>query len=318
VEQRIYTATQADTGRRLDALLPEKYADFSRSQVQKAIKQGMITVNGKRPKPSHAVAAGDGIVIIVPEPEPAVAEAQDIPLDILHEDDDVIVINKPSGMVVHPACGNHSGTLVNALLHHCTNLSGIGGVIRPGIVHRLDKGTTGVLVAAKNDAAHRHLSGQFKLHSVIRKYTALVYGAMAGDQGTIEGAIGRHVADRKKMSVHTNRGRAAVTHWRVLESFTGVTLLEASLETGRTHQVRVHLSSQQHPVVGDDLYGADKKLKQIASKRLLDLLRSVRRPLLHAYHLTFVHPVTSRVMTFEAPLPEDFGGILAGIRGLHA
>ena len=318
MEQLQLTITATDAGRRLDTLLPEKQPDFSRSQVQKAIKEGLIRVNGKIPKASLLVAEGDCIEIDLPEPIPLEAQGEDIPLEILYEDDWVIVINKPAGMVVHPACGNYTGTLVNALLHHCTNLSGIGGVIRPGIVHRLDKGTSGVLVAAKNDKAHRHLSGQFKEHTVSRKYQALIFGALSEEAGTIESVIGRHVADRKKMSIHTKQGRPAVTHWRVLESFTGVTLVEAELETGRTHQVRVHLSSINHPVVGDDLYGADKKLKQIAAKRMLDLLRSVKRPMLHAFHLTFNHPETGRPMTFEVPAPSDFAGILAALRALHA
>jgi 23S rRNA pseudouridine1911/1915/1917 synthase len=307
-----------DVGRRLDRLLPEKQPDFSRSQVQKAIKDGRIRVNGSIPKPSLLVAEGDQIEIDLPEPVPLEAQGEDILLEILYEDDMVIVINKPAGMVVHPACGNYSGTLVNALLHHCTNLSGIGGVIRPGIVHRLDKGTSGVLVAAKNDKAHRHLSGQFKEHTVSRKYQALIFGALPESTGKIESPIGRHVSDRKKMSTQTKQGRTAVTHWSVIESFNGVSLVEAVLETGRTHQVRVHLSSLNHPVVGDVLYGADKKMKHIGTKRMLDLLRSVKRPLLHAFHLSFCHPENGRPMTFEVPAPPDFAVIIETLRAWHA
>jgi len=318
MEQLHITITATDAGRRLDTLLPEKQTDFSRSRVQKAIKEGLVRVNGNNPKPSLLVVEGDRIEIDMPEPVPLEAQGEDIPLEILYEDNWVIVINKPAGMVVHPACGNYSGTLVNALLHHCTNLSGIGGVIRPGIVHRLDKGTSGVLVAAKNDKAHRHLSGQFKEHTVSRKYNALIFGTLPDKTGKIESVIGRHISDRKKMSIHTKQGRPAVTHWRVLESFTGVTLIEAELETGRTHQVRVHLSSINHPVVGDDFYGADKKIKQITAKRMLDLLRSAKRPLLHAYHLTFTHPETGRPMTFEVPAPPDFAEIIATLRAWHA
>jgi 23S rRNA pseudouridine1911/1915/1917 synthase len=318
MEQLHITISATDAGRRLDTLLPDKQPDFSRSQVQKAIKEGLIRVNGNIPKPSLLVADGDRIEINLPEPVPLEAQGEDIPLEILYEDDWVIVINKPAGMVVHPACGNYGGTLVNALLHHCTNLSGIGGVIRPGIVHRLDKGTSGVLVAAKNDKAHRHLSGQFKEHTVSRKYQALIFGALPEATGKIESVIGRHVSDRKKMSIHTRQGRPAVTYWRVLESFSGVSLVEAELETGRTHQVRVHLSSLNHPVVGDDIYGADKKMKQIGTKRMLDLLRSVKRPLLHAFHLTFRHPENGRPMTFEVPAPSDFSGIIETLRAWHA
>ncbi|MCX5900352.1 MAG: RluA family pseudouridine synthase [Proteobacteria bacterium] len=318
MEQLHIIVTASDAGRRLDALVPEKHPDLSRSQVQKAIRQGQVRVNGGSAKPSLHVADGDRIEIDIPEPVRLEATAQDIPLDVLYEDDCVVVINKPAGMVVHPACGNYTGTLVNALLHHCRNLSGIGGVIRPGIVHRLDKGTSGVLVAAKNDKAHHSLSSQFKEHTVTRKYNALVFGSWPADTGTVQSLIGRHVSDRKKMSTQTRHGRDAITHWRVLETFVGVSLVEAVLETGRTHQVRVHFSSINHPVVGDDLYGADKKMKQIASKRVLDLLRSVKRPLLHAYHLTFSHPDTGVPLSFEVPLPADFADILSLLRSWHA
>ncbi len=318
MQQFKYTVTAEDAGRRLDALLPDKMPGFSRSQVHRAITQGRVRVNGKHPKPSLPAVEGDLVDIDLPEPVPLEAQAEAIALDVLYEDDWLIVINKPSGMVVHPACGNYSGTLVNALLHRCDDLSGIGGVIRPGIVHRLDKGTSGVLVAAKKDEAHRRLSDQFKEHTVTRRYHALVFGGFSESAGTIESEIGRHVSDRKKMSTRTGRGRRAVTHWRVLESYRGVTLIEASLETGRTHQVRVHLSSVNHTVVGDDLYGADKKLKQVFEKRVLDLLRSAKRPLLHAFHLAFAHPGTGAPMTFETPEPSDFSGILDSLRSMHA
>lgn len=318
MEQVYITVRPSDAGRRLDALVPEKHPDFSRSQVQKAIRLGQVRVNGGGAKPSLLLAEGDRIEVDIPEPVRLEAIAQDIPLEVLYEDEWVAVINKPAGMVVHPACGNYTGTLVNALLHHCTNLSGIGGVIRPGIVHRLDKGTSGVLVAAKNDKAHRSLSIQFREHTVTRKYKALVFGSWPADSGTVQSLIGRHVSDRKKMSTQTKHGRDAITHWRVLETFQGISLVEAMLETGRTHQVRVHFSSMNHPVVGDALYGADKKIKQIASKRILDLLRAVRRPLLHAYHLTFCHPDTGAPLTFEVPLPADFAEMLAQLRLWHA
>ena len=318
MEQLHILVTESDTGRRLDALVPEKHPDLSRSQVQKAIKLGQVRVNGGSAKASLQVADGDLIEIDIPEPVRLEAIPQDIPLDILYEDEWVVVINKPAGMVVHPACGNYTGTLVNALLHHCTNLSGIGGVIRPGIVHRLDKGTSGVLVVAKNDTAHHSLSNQFREHTVSRKYNALVFGTWPADSGTVQSLIGRHAADRKKMSTQTHHGRNAITHWRVLESFVGLSLVEAVLETGRTHQVRVHFSSNNHPVVGDELYGADKKIKQIASKPVLDLLRTVKRPLLHAYHLTFCHPDTGAPLSFEVPLPDDFADILTPLRSWHA
>jgi 23S rRNA pseudouridine1911/1915/1917 synthase len=222
-------------------------------------------------------------------------------------------------MVVHPACGNYSGTMVNALLYQCTTLSGIGGVIRPGIVHRLDKGTTGVLVVAKNDAAHQGLSEQFKQHTVVRKYSALVFGTMREASGTVSSPIGRHPADRKKMSTHTRRGRNAVTHWNVLETFDMVTLLEATLETGRTHQVRVHLASIGHPIVADEPYGGCKRLKAISFKQLQDACKAIKRPLLHAGYLQFMHPDTGAPLSFTAPLPDDFVRILNILRGgMHA
>jgi 23S rRNA pseudouridine1911/1915/1917 synthase len=318
MEQVYIIVSASDARRRLDALVPEKYPDFSRSQVQKAIRQGQVRVNGGSAKPSLLLTEGDRIELAIPEPVPLEATAQALPLDILYQDEWVAVINKPAGMVVHPACGNYTGTLVNALLHHCKNLSGIGGIIRPGIVHRLDKGTSGVMVAAKNDKAHRSLSSQFREHTVTRKYKALVFGSLQSGSGTVQSLIGRHASDRKKMSTQTSRGRNAITHWRVLETFHGVCLAEAVLETGRTHQVRVHFSSINHPVVGDGLYGADKKIKQVASKRMLDLLRAVKRPLLHAYHLTFCHPGTGEPLAFEVPLPADFAEVLAQLRHWHA
>ncbi|MEI6127847.1 MAG: RluA family pseudouridine synthase, partial [Pseudomonadota bacterium] len=203
----------------------------------------------------------------------------------------VIVVNKPAGMVVHPACGNHTGTLVNALLYHCKTLSGIGGVIRPGIVHRLDKGTTGVLVVAKNDLAHHSLSEQFKNHTVVKKYSALVFGSMEEASGTIRTPIGRHYSDRKKMSTQTRKGRDAVTHWYVKEAFDQLALLAVTIETGRTHQVRVHLSDIGHPLAGDELYGALKKIGSLHVKNVLDALKGLDRPLLHAGHLEFIHPM---------------------------
>ena len=250
MEQVYITVSAADARRRLDSLVPDKYPDLSRSQVQKAIRQGQVRVNGGSSKPSLLLAEGDRIEVDIPAPVRLEALAQEIPLDILYEDQWVAVINKPAGMVVHPACGNYTGTLVNALLHHCTNLSGIGGVIRPGIVHRLDKGTSGVLVAAKNDKAHHSLSNQFREHTVTRKYKALVFGSWPADSGTVQSLIGRHISDRKKMSTQTRHGRNAITHWRVMETFQGVTLVEATLETGRTHQVQGAFFKHKPPCGG--------------------------------------------------------------------
>lgn len=300
---------------RLDVVIAEQATGISRSQAQYAIRQGLVSVNGAPAKPSHKVSTGDVLIVEVPDPIPSTALPENIPLDILYEDDAIVVVNKPTGMVVHPACGNYTGTLVNALLHHCTALSGIGGVLRPGIVHRLDKGTTGVLVVAKTDAAHHHLSEQFKRHTVTRKYQALVYGVPAQGEGTITSPIGRHKRHRKKMAIRTNRGKIAITHWRLLASFRSVSYLEARLETGRTHQVRVHCASIGHPIVGDDTYGGGGGLNTIPDQQLRDHFKKVTRPLLHAGYLQFIHPLTAATMTFEAPLPNDFAHVLQLLKG---
>jgi len=310
-----FTVREVDSGKRLDVFIAEQENSISRSQARYAVAQGRVRVDKKSRKASYRLCAGETVAMEIPEPVPLAAQPENIPVDVLYEDPWVIVVNKPAGMVVHPACGNYSGTLVNALLYQCTTLSGIGGVIRPGIVHRLDKGTTGVLVVAKNDTAHQGLSEQFKQHSVVRRYSALVFGAMHDPSGTISSPIGRHHADRKKMSTQTRKGRNAVTHWKVLESFDTVTLLEATLETGRTHQVRVHLASIGHPVVGDEPYGGLKRLKAISSKQLQDAFKAIKRPLLHAGCLQFTHPEKGALLSFEAPLPDDFVGVLGILRG---
>lgn len=311
----LFTVLEADSGKRLDVVLSEQENSITRSQAQYAISQERVKVNQKSRKASYRVSTGEVVAIEIPDPVPLAAQPENIPVEVLYEDSWVIVVNKPAGMVVHPACGNYSGTLVNALLYQCTTLSGIGGVIRPGIVHRLDKGTTGVLVVAKNDTAHQGLSEQFKKHSVVRKYRTLVFGTMHDASGTIASSIGRHRADRKKMSTKTRKGKNAVTHWKVLETFDTVTLLEATLETGRTHQVRVHLASIGHPVVGDEPYGGCKRLKAITSKTLQDAFKSIKRPLLHAGCLQFMHPGTGTLLSFEAPLPDDFISVLGMLRG---
>lgn len=315
MERLHFTVQEADHDQRLDMVLSQNKTRLSRSQVQHAIKEGRVWVNQVIRKASHKIHAGDTIEIEIPDPIPLEAQSENIPIEILFEDPWVIVVNKPAGLVVHPACGNYTGTLVNALLHHCKTLSGIGGVIRPGIVHRLDKGTSGVLVVAKNDLAHQSLSRQFKQHTVVRRYSALVFGIMYKESGTISSPIGRHYTDRKKMSTKTKKGRDAVTHWKVQEVFDALTLLEASLETGRTHQVRVHLSSIGHPIVGDHTYGASQKLKSISSKSMLDIVKGVDRPLLHAGYLEFIHPHTKMAMSFSSPLPDDFSHVVNRLRG---
>ncbi|MCP4714961.1 MAG: RluA family pseudouridine synthase [Deltaproteobacteria bacterium] len=304
-------------GRRLDVYLAELTMVTSRAQAQKAIGEKRVFVNREVQKAAYRVSAGDVVGLEVVAPVPCKAQAETIPLEILFEDEWVVVVNKPAGMVVHPACGNRSGTLVNALLSHCEVLSGIGGVLRPGIVHRIDKGTSGVLVVAKNDTAHVHLSAQFQQHTIVRKYKALVFGAMEESSGTISGLIGRHMTDRKKMSTRTRRGKHAVTHWHVDESFAGATLLSVMLETGRTHQIRVHLSSIGRSIVGDPVYGSPKQVTVIRSKRVQDTLKGVRRPMLHAGFLQFEHPATAKMLSFEVPMPDDFSQTVACLRNLE-
>ena len=281
---------------RLDRYLAKSLSKkLSRSFIQKLIDGGNVLLNGKAVKRNHKINSGDKIDITVPDPVRTKTAAQNIPLNIVYEDKDVIVVNKPAGMVVHPGAGNFTGTLVNALLHHTKDLSGIGGLLRPGIVHRIDKETTGLLVVAKNDTAHKSLSEQFKAHTVKRKYVAVVRGVVQLNQGTIEAPIGRHPRDRQKMAVTFTRSRRAVTHYTVLKRFKDYTVLELSLETGRTHQIRAHMSYFGHPLVGDGTYG----------KR-----HGFERQALHAKILGFKHPVLKKYMEFESKLPEDMEGLL--------
>jgi 23S rRNA pseudouridine1911/1915/1917 synthase len=303
-----------DSGKRLDVFLAEHQALITRSQVQKAIKESRIRVEHTPQKAAYHVRAGERVEVVLTDPVPLEGQAENIPLEVLYEDAALLVVNKPPGMVVHPACGNYTGTLVNALLHHCTGLSGIGGVLRPGIVHRLDKGTSGILVVAKNDRAHQGLSRQFKQHTIVRQYQALVHGSMDKKSGTIETLIGRHPTQRKKMSALPRKGRQAITRWKVLEEFSGLTLLEVTLETGRTHQVRVHLSSIGHPVAGDAVYGAGKRQRELRSPAMRSIFSEIARPLLHAGYLQFTHPESQARVEFMVPLPEDFMRVLQSVR----
>ena len=289
-------------GQRLDQVLAQ-LAGVPRAQAQRWIEAGRVALDGARARASQRVATGAEIAVDPPEPTPLEARPEAIPLAVLYEDADLIVIDKPAGLVVHPAPGHASGTLVNALLHHCRDLAGIGGVLRPGIVHRLDRGTSGVLVVAKNDAAHVALAAQFKDHSIERVYTALVRGVPGADTGSAVRAIGRHPVDRKRMSVRTKSGRAAETHWRVVQRFpkSSVALLEVRPATGRTHQIRVHLSSAGLPIVGDPVYGKGGESFGLA------------RPALHAAVLGFTHPSSGERLRFEAPLPADFADALAAV-----
>ncbi len=289
---------------RLDKFLSKRALPLSRSQIQSLIKQGKVTINGLPSKSSHGVVAGDKVNVLIPEPQPLKVLPEDIPLDILYEDEDLLIINKPPGMVVHPAAGHYSGTLVNSLLFHCRHLSTINGPLRPGIVHRLDKDTSGTLMVAKTDEAHLDLAGQIKERSVKRKYLTLVEGRLEMDDGTIEAPLGRHILKRKRMAVRHQGGRFALTHYRVLERFKGATLLEITLATGRTHQIRVHLAYIGHPVVGDKTYGR-KGLRQTSL---------INRQALHAQLLGFIHPSRKEYMQFTAPLPHDMGQLLHNIR----
>ena len=299
-----------DPPERLDVFIAGQVPDLTRSAVHRLIEANRVTVDELSPKPSLKLKGGERIVIDIPPPLPATPFAEDIPLDILYEDRDLIVLNKPSGMPVHPGAGNPGGTVVNALLAHCGDLSGIGGEIRPGIVHRIDKDTTGVIVAAKNDRSHQGLSGQFREHTIKRVYVAFVYGVPGADRGRIESSIGRHPVDRKKMSGAARRGKDAVTHWKVVARFSQVSVLELRLETGRTHQIRVHLSEQGFPLLGDPVYGGSGRLSGLKDTKLQTLVRKLGRQALHARVLGFLHPGTGEYLEFSAPLPEDMGRIV--------
>lgn len=287
-------------GARLDRFLAEQYEEYTRSFLQKLIDQGNVRVNGALVKKSGLkLKENDEVCVELPAPLPLEAEPENIPLDILYEDDDVILINKPKGMVVHPAAGHMSGTIVNALLYHCSgSLSGINGVIRPGIVHRIDMDTTGVIIACKNDAAHNCIAAQLKEHSITRRYYAIVHGNLKDDEGVIDAPIGRDPHNRKRMAVNYKNGKNAVTHYKVLKRFGRFTWIECRLETGRTHQIRVHMASIGHPLLGDVLYGPAKCPYPLQGQTL------------HAYILGFVHPSTGEYMEFQAPLPEYFAALL--------
>ena len=302
-----FTVAQSQPATRLDTYLREKFPAASRGAMQRLIEEGHIRVNGKAVKPTHAPRAGEEIEIYFPEPKSAVAKPEKIPLEILFEDKSLLVVNKPAGLVVHPAAGHEEHTLVNALLHHCQgSLSGIGGVARPGIVHRLDKDTSGCLVVAKNDETHLALSKQFAERTVEKLYDALVIGVLAHDRGEIRAAIARHPTHRKRMAVHDDGdGRAAHTSFRVIKRFPSATHAEAEIHTGRTHQIRVHFLHLGHPLLGDETYGAKP------NKKFAELSGYVApRVMLHARKLSFIHPRTGRRVKFTAPLPKDFSRAL--------
>ncbi len=306
----VVTVERSLPGERLDAYLRGKFPAVSRGAIQRLIEEGHIRINGHTVKSTHTPRAGEQVEVHWPEARPAAAEPEAIPLDVLYEDEALLVLNKPPGMVVHPASGNEAHTLVNALLHHCAGqLSGIGGVARPGIVHRLDKDTSGCLVAAKTDETHVALSAQFASRKVEKVYQTIVCGEMERDEGQIRAAIARHPSHRKRMAVDDDAGRAALTGYRVLERLRGATLVAAVLHTGRTHQIRVHFQFLGFPLVGDTVYGNRQ------NARLAELTNyKAARQMLHAHRLSFIHPRTARRMAFEAPLPGDFLDALSALR----
>ncbi len=288
-------------GERLDKYLALIYENQSRSFFQKIIKENLVLVNGKAQKANYRISAEDTVSVTIPKAQEIEIVPEDIPLDILYEDEDVLVVNKPKGMVVHPSAGHYTGTLVNAVMYHCKDsLSGINGAIRPGIVHRIDMDTTGALIVCKNDNAHVKIAQQIKEHSVTRRYRGIVNGVVKEDTGRIEGAIGRHPVERKKMAINEKNGKPAITHYKVLERFNNHTYMEFELETGRTHQIRVHMASIGHPLLGDTLYGSGKNPYHLQGQTL------------HAMVIGFIHPSTGAYLEVEAPLPEYFQKLLKG------
>ena len=294
MDKRTLTATSEDAGKRLDAYLAEALPELTRSAAARLCQEGQVTAGDKPLGKNARLNGNETITVTLPDPEPLEAVPQDIPLDVVYEDSDVIVVNKPKGLVVHPAPGHPDGTLVNALLHHCgDSLSGVGGALRPGIVHRIDRDTSGLIIAAKNDFAHQKLSAQLQDHTLSRIYRCIVVGNLREDAGTVDAPIGRHPTDRKKMAVVAS-GRPAVTHWTVLERFPGFTYVECRLETGRTHQIRVHMAHIGHPILGDTVYGAKKPVPGLQGQCL------------HAVGLRFLHPRTGQPVELQCPLPEEF------------
>lgn len=303
VTELVFSAGTQDSGIRVDRFLQAHLPDHSRSAIQKWMEDGCVLVNGKSVAKNYKLSGVCEILVRIPEPQELQIRAENIPLDIVYEDDDLLVVNKPKGMVVHPAPGNSDGTLVNALLYHCKGtLSGINGVIRPGIVHRIDKDTSGLLMVAKNDRAHLGLAEQIKEHSFDRVYETIVYGQFKEDSGTVNAPIGRHPVDRKRMAVTASHSREAITHFQVLERLNGFTHLRVQLETGRTHQIRVHMAYIGHPVAGDPVYGPRKVISELHGQCL------------HAREIGFTHPVTGERMHFSSPLPDYFVRFLNQVR----
>lgn len=309
-ELSVFLVEQAEAGERIDRFLTRR-TGLSRNQVRRQIDAGAVSVDGEvERKKSRKLKRGERVAWIDPQVEACDLSPEAIDLDILHEDADLLVVNKPAGMVVHPAAGNPGGTLVNALLAHCRNLTGIGGVLRPGIVHRIDKDTSGLLVVAKNDEAHRALTRQFAERSVERSYQAFVFGVLPDSEAAVRADIGRHPTDRKRFAVLPDRGKAAVTHYKVLAIYGEISHLELRLETGRTHQIRVHMAHIGHPVIGDSIYCHPRRVTHVKDKRLKDRLSRVSRQALHTGTLGFIHPRSGRFLRFSSPLPDDMASLL--------
>jgi len=318
-EQTYYLEVPPESaGQRLDAFLSAQLPEMSRATLQRLIEDGQVSFENGQPRPSFKLRGGEQITLQVPPPVPAVPQAERISLTVLYEDHDLIVIDKAAGMTVHPGAGVHSGTLVNALLAHCDDLSGIGGEVRPGIVHRLDKGTSGVMVAAKNDVSHRGLAEQFAAHSVKRLYWALIYGTPQEETGKISGIIGRHPTDRLRLSGKAKNGKEALTNWRILERLGAASLVQLRLETGRTHQIRVHLSEAGMPLLGDPLYPDGGRFNNLKDTRLKGMISHLGRQALHARVLGFIHPVSGQYLEFSSEPPDDFSQILTYLREIAA
>ena len=311
-----FRVSSMQAGTRLDSLVAGEIEHCSRAFAARLIRQKAIRIDGSAKKPGYTVKAGETVCGTIAPPVAPTFLPEAIPLQVLFEDAELLVVNKAPGMVVHPAPGHPDGTLVNALMHHCPDLAGISGSLRPGIVHRLDKDTSGALVVAKNSRAMHHLAGQFKSREVRKTYLALVHGIPSEDRGSLDHPIGRHPVDRKKMSVNTHTPRSALTYWRTIETFTGACLLELDIRTGRTHQIRVHCRTMGHPVIGDPVYGnrGDKKRLAMVSEDMFQALKGVDRQMLHAWRISFIHPVTGDRMTMEAPLPADMAGLIDRFR----
>lgn len=297
---------ESQAGIRIDKFLADELPELSRSYIQKLIKENQITVNGNIVKANYKLSAEDMVIVVQPELKEPDILAEEIPLEILYEDSDILIVNKPKGMVVHPSAGHYSGTLVNALMHYCKeDLSGINGVMRPGIVHRIDMDTTGSLIVCKNDFAHQNIAEQLKEHTIKREYHAIVHGVLKEDEGTIDAPIGRHPIERKKMSINYKNGKEAVTHYKVIKRFKNYTYIQCQLETGRTHQIRVHMSSIQHPLLGDTVYGPSKCPFKLQGQTL------------HAKIIGIIHPRTEKYLEIDAPLPEYFVSLIRKLENLN-